>query len=183
MRRVLFGWLALGAAAVISTACDKTNPDDFDAGPEAGIATFDASPGDATSDASDAEAAADALADGILGNDGGRCGASTYTTAPGGGACDPEHFVFAAGRGGGNHCFAPPAGTFCDVLQVSVFSLDASSLPPGFSCGSAELGVTTCVYALHDGGANGTLDDAAINAACAVTVALPQSTVSCIIYD
>jgi hypothetical protein len=176
-----FCWLALGAGALLAPACDRSNPDDFDAGAESDASPSDASNSDASS--SDAMAFSDAPDDGSLGDGGGRCAGSTYTSAPGGGACDPAHIRYAQGRGGHNQCFAPPNGTFCDVLQISVAALDASSLPPGFVCGSAELGVTTCRYPLTDGGTNGTLDDAAIAAACAVTAALPQTTVSCIVYD
>lgn len=185
MRRA-FVCLVLGVATSIVAACDKTSPDDFEPEPDAGVATLaDGSSSDASSDVTPDVTSSDALllGDGFLADGGGRCPGSTYTTAPGGGACDPEHIRYAQGRGGHNQCFAPTNGTFCDILQISVASLDASSLPPGFVCGSAELGVTTCRYPLTDGGTNGTLDDAAIAAACAVTAALPQTTVSCIVYD
>ncbi|MDB4994417.1 MAG: hypothetical protein JWM74_1849 [Myxococcaceae bacterium] len=183
MRRA-FVCLVLGAATWIVAACDRTSPDDFEPDLDAGPTTLSDGASDVTDAASDVTSNdALVLGDGFLADGGGRCPGSTYTTAPGGGACDPERIRYAQGRGGHNQCFAPTNGTFCDVLQVSVFSLDASSLPPGFVCGSAELGVTTCRYPLTDGGTNGTLDDASIAAACAVTAALPQSTVSCIVYD
>ncbi len=187
MRRAFVCLAAVGVATWIVAACDRTSPDDFE--PDVDAAPDVESPSDASPDAL-VDALADAtsndalaLRDGFLADGGGRCPGSTYTTAPGGGACDPEHFHYVQGRGGNNQCFAPANGTFCDLLQISVFELDASSLPPGFVCGSAELGVTTCRYRLGDGSASGTLDDASIAAACALTVALPQTTVSCIVYD
>jgi hypothetical protein len=179
------GLLATAAFTATATpACDRTNPDDFvdpDGATDAAPAT-DASTADGSFDGSTTDDALDALDSGPLQDGGGRCTGSTYTSAPDGGACDPLHVLYVQGRGG-TRCFAPPDGTFCDVLQLSVAALDASSLPPGFVCGSAELGVTTCRYPLTDGGTNGTLDDAAIAAACAVTAALPQTTVTCIVYD
>lgn len=142
--------------------------------------------------ASGADASADAVADvarpadasdasdaAMIGDGSARCDGSTYTSAPSGGACDPSHIKMAYGRTG--QCLAPTGG-FCDVMQFSVQALDAASVPSGFACGSAELGVTTCRWQFPDGGAHD-LDSAALDAACAVTQAFAGADVMCIVYD
>lgn len=91
-----------------------------------------------------------------------------------GGACDRTRMrVVHRGVVG---CF--DVGQFCDTVMVGLPTADVSKLPQGFTCGS-ELGVATCTWPLT----NHSIDQAAIDAACAVTQALPTANVDCIIYD
>jgi hypothetical protein len=99
---------------------------------------------------------------------------SSCDGGPDGGACDRSRLrVVHRGAVG---CFA--VGQFCDVLMVSIDAADQSKLPQGFTC-SFDLGVATCSWPLVNHG----IDQAALDAACAVTVALPAANVDCIIYD
>jgi hypothetical protein len=56
-------------------------------------------------------------------------------------------------------------------------------VPPGFVCFGAELGMVACHWALTDSGGGGRLEAAALDAACAFTVAEPAATVECIVLD
>jgi hypothetical protein len=91
-----------------------------------------------------------------------------------GGACDPSRLrvVHRSVQG----CFA--VGNICDTVVVHVPAADQPKLPQGFTC-SFDLGVATCSFPIP----NHTVDGAAVDAACAVTQALPDVTVDCIIYD
>jgi hypothetical protein len=110
---------------------------------------------------------------------GSRCAGATYLTAPSGAACDPKRIEQQRGLEGS--CYGPGVGAFCRRFQVSVLASEEGALPAGFVCGSAELGVKTCVWPLGDGAASSNvLDDAALEAACAVTTALPTANVSCV---
>src|SRR5205814_5902912 len=108
-------------------------------------------------------------------NDASGCPGASYTTAPSGAPCDPSRIL----RGGGLvawYC-GPDIGASCDELSVGLASDEMT--PPGFRCGSAELGVRQCDW-IFDGDASfGYIDKAALEAACAVTAAFPGRNVNC----
>jgi hypothetical protein len=110
-----------------------------------------------------------------------RCAGATYGAAPSGAACDPRRIEQQRGLEGS--CYGPAVGAFCYRFQVSVPAGDEGALPSGFVCGSAELGVKTCVWSFGDDAASShAIDDAALEAACAVTIALPTASVLCVNY-
>lgn len=106
-----------------------------------------------------------------------RCPGASYTTAPSGATCDPNRIEHSRGLEGS--CYGPGVGSTCDRLQVSVQVADQGKLPPGFVCGSPELGVVTCMWQFGDATVHA-IDDAALEGACAVTAALPTASVLCI---
>jgi hypothetical protein len=115
---------------------------------------------------------------------GPRCPGSTYVSAPGGGACDPSRIIYAPP---GRWCIGPTVGTYCDEFHVIVPQEDAGLLPPGFVCGNLQLGRVTCRWQFAGGRAGGTVDAAAIDAACKVTATFPMTfeneiVVTCLVY-
>jgi hypothetical protein len=134
------------------------------------------------SDASETQnASADAETDGASFDvAAARCLGGTYATAPSGAACDPRRIERAGSLEG--PCFGPPVGVFCDRLIVTVRAEEVSSLPPGFVCGSPELGVVTCVWPFPDDASAHVLDAAALEGACAATQAVSDATVYCVIH-
>lgn len=168
--------LVFGSAGLFALACGGSSDADpgadgadaRDGGPD----TTTSTPGDAAGgDASDLLDAAQVFAT-------PRCAGATYGAAPSGAACDPRRIEQQRGLEGS--CYGPAVGAFCRSFQVSVPSADEGALPSGFVCDSAELGIKTCVWSFGDDAASRhAIDDAALEAACAVTIALPTANVVC----
>jgi hypothetical protein len=108
-----------------------------------------------------------------------RCGGASYVTAPSGAACVPERIEHAKGLEG--ICLGPAVGAACDRFEVSVSPGEQTGVPPGFACGAEESGVVTCRWTFGDA-SFGTLDDAALEAACAATVNAPSARVRCLVF-
>jgi hypothetical protein len=99
------------------------------------------------------------------------------TTAPGGGACDASRLLVVH-RGGSAACIA--TGDFCDVLDVVIAEADLTKLPAGFECNKPDRGYVQCHWPL---GPVRLVDTAALDGACAATVALADVRVRCVILD
>jgi hypothetical protein len=161
-------------AVVTAAACGRTTDDPASSG--AADAALDAStlvPEDAASPV-DVDVADAAL---------GRCTGATYTTAPSGAACDVMRIQPTQGLS--PNCYGPRVGAGCVEFQVSVANADVAKLPAGFHCGSPELNVTTCAWSFDDDASATqlhTIDDAALEGACAATIALPATDdVTCVV--
>jgi hypothetical protein len=163
-----------GGDGGLDAATDDSPGDDPDGSDTDG--TDDSAP-DGDGDSQDASA----IADGGDDPDYRRCHNSTYTTAPSGAPCNVKHLNWSQGLVGS--CYGPVSGeAFCHVLQVQV-GLNETP-PPGFdSCDPpGEDGQRECKWSFGDAGSIGTLDDAALEAACAATVQFPDRYVGCIVY-
>jgi hypothetical protein len=106
-----------------------------------------------------------------------RCDGGTTTTSPNGGACDSSRLVNVH-RWPSETCIAK--GDFCDTLLVGITEDQLSKVPAGFKCDKPDRGYVQCEWPL---GPDRRIDDAALDAACAATVALPDVRVECIIFD
>ena len=106
-----------------------------------------------------------------------RCAGGTYAAAPSGAVCDARRIERAGDFEG--PCYGPPVGSTCDRLQMSLPSDDATTLPVGFVCSPPSLGRKTCVWSVGGDAAPNAFDDAALEAACAVTATLSTVTVLC----
>ena len=147
---------------------DAGDGDSGDAGSGDGD-TGDGDSGDGDSgdgDSADAGPAADA------GTPPGRCQGQSYTTAPSGAPCDVSLFTFRS-------CAGPGVGQFCDTLGVTLDADDEA--PEGFTCEQRFDGKQRCEWRFPEGGHN--LDEAAVEGACAQTVAEPPREVECIVYE
>jgi hypothetical protein len=160
--------LPAGCGRVGSEKAAPQGPDMHDAGSSQAEDVLDAG----TDAAPDVEAVRD-------GASSTRCRGASYETSPSGAPCDPRRIEQARGLEG--TCYGPAVGEFCDELLISVPASDRSSVPPGFVCGSPELGVVTCTWSFA-GDASRVLDSAALEGACAATVAFPTVTVSCVLF-
>jgi hypothetical protein len=162
------GLVALACGSTAETTPAETEPTD---------ASEDQTSGSSGDDGGD-ESSADATtaADSSI----ARCFGATYSTAPGGAMCDPNRIE----RSGSFDppCYGPGVGAFCDRLEVTVQVSDEGALPPGFVCGDPELGVATCRWSFDDDAAVHAIDEAALEAACAVTRALSTAKVLCAIH-
>lgn len=108
-----------------------------------------------------------------------RCEAATYDKSPSGAACDPKRIVRLRGLVG--PCYGPALGASCGSLQIAVPVGQEGALPPGFVCGSEELGITTCAWTfVADAGSWYVIDADVLEAACAVTVAFPNEDLVCV---
>lgn len=169
--------LALSSAGLLALACGGSSVADSgaDSGADARDGASDTTTGDAAgNEAPDVLDAAQVFAR-------SRCAGATYGAAPSGAACDPRRIEQQRGLEGS--CYGPAVGAFCRSFQVSVPSGDEGALPSGFVCGLAELGIKTCVWSFGDDAAfTHAIDNAALEAACAVTVALPTASVTCVNY-
>jgi hypothetical protein len=107
------------------------------------------------------------------------CPGSKYSTAPSGAPCDPARIR----RGGGLVAWGCGAGIgdSCDTLT---FELESNVVPPpGFECGSADAGIRQCRWIFdHDSSRGGYIDNAALEAACAITTQLPMREVLCAVH-
>jgi hypothetical protein len=106
-----------------------------------------------------------------------RCAGASYVTAPSGAPCVVERIEHAKGLEG--TCHGPPAGDTCDRFDVTVASGEVGAVPSGFVCAAAEGALVTCRWTFTGDASFGTLDDAALEAACAATVAAPSARVRC----
>ena len=106
-----------------------------------------------------------------------RCPGATYETAPSAAACDPKRITRQRGLEGS--CYGPDVGAGCQRLEVEVPAGDEGMLPAGFVCGAADDAVATCAWTFDDASPY-TIDAAALEAACAVTIALPTANVVCV---
>lgn len=177
MRATLRIWslaLVFYSAGLVALACGGSSVADSGADARDGAPdTTTGPPGDAAgNEAPDVLDAAQVVAR-------SRCAGATYGAAPSGAACDPRRIEQQRGLEGS--CYGPAVGAFCRRFQVSVSSGDEGALPSGFVCGSAELGIKTCVWSFGDDAASThAIDNAALEAACAVTIALPTASVVCV---
>ena len=106
-----------------------------------------------------------------------RCTGASYQTAPSGAPCNPWRFVHAQGLAG--LCYGPELDAFCDELELYVPV--AEPAPEGFVCADEdEGGERRCQWPATQ--ESHKLDEAAIEAACALTVANPPRDVGCVIY-
>jgi len=72
-------------------------------------------------------------------------------------------------------------GDSCDDFSAG-FRLDEAP-PTGFECGSAELGVRQCRWVFDkDSSRGGYIDNAALEAACAITAQFPTREVLCTVH-
>ncbi len=67
-----------------------------------------------------------------------------------------------------------------DTLHVGITEAELPKMPAGFQCRPPDHGYVQCEWPL---GPDRLVDDAALDGACAATVALPDVRVECIIYD
>jgi len=164
---VLVGLVAGAGAASGCGAVADTGPTASDAGPDGAFGPgSDGAPSDATPP---------------LVTDSGRPARPTCdggaTASPNGAACNSSHLLVVR-RGAGAACVA--AGQFCDTLRLFITEADLSKVPTGFVCEPPDRGYVQCAWPLP---ASRLVDDAALDGACAATVALPDERVECIIYD
>jgi hypothetical protein len=174
--RPLLAFLAVAATLAGCGSVAATNGSDAGGGRPSG--GDDASSSDAltTVDSRGPDAMpADATSDATL----ARCGTSTYTTAPNGGACDPTRIQVATPEGA--ECYAPPTGAWCDVLQFSFTTGDQAAVPAGFSCSPSTGGTTLCDSSSFAGNSH-IIDDATLNDLCTITRTFTQSVITCGIF-
>jgi hypothetical protein len=94
-----------------------------------------------------------------------RCANATYASAPSGAGCDP--FRIVKYRGFPTPCSGPNLGTNCDYFSVTLQLSEA--MPVGFDCETPTDGMRECTWVFPDGARMGSLDEPALEAACAIT--------------
>jgi hypothetical protein len=98
-----------------------------------------------------------------------RCNGSTYTSSPSGNACDPSRIWLVHASG----CEGATVGTYCDFFEIVIALADQPKLQRGWVCEDAGVSSTLrCHWPLSGdtpGALYGSIDDAALDAACAVT--------------
>lgn len=169
--------LVFSSAGLLALACGGSAV--ADSGADASDGASDSTTGTPRDGAGDGTPDVREVLDAALVSAKSRCAGATYGTAPSGAACDPRRIEQQRGLEGS--CYGPAVGAFCHDLQVSVPSRDEGALSSGFVCGSAELGIKTCVWSFGDDAASRhAIDDAALEGASAVTIALPTANVVCV---
>lgn len=180
MRSVL---AAFGVTGIL-IACGASNSDSE--GSNVFESHDDAASADANVSTADTFADDDSGADTALtGTTYPRCDGGSYTTAPSGAACDATHIV---GAGLVHRCYALPKGQFCDDFSFDIpDGADAGAIPSAFRCDSTSPGSRCHLVQPNEAGLlesyHIVLDDAALEAACAVTAAYPDVRVRCVVYE
>jgi hypothetical protein len=108
-----------------------------------------------------------------------RCEGGDFETAPSGAACDPTRI-----EGGGLlDCYGPPKGQHCDEIVVDIAY--GAETPAGVQCTHNGSAPPICRYVGdQDGGSSaGDLDDATLEALCALTESDPELVVRCSVYE